>query len=396
MMCLCPKCSASTASESFDISDAELDPALLAATTIQRRQNLKTASGQMGAKRRCSARLRGMEPAGDVQDSDCLATNSLPPGSAGVNDPSVADDGTQPEMQYVFAPEEVIVTKKHRGRPPKIDISFELVLDDTFRQCELGTPAHSQIPYKVLSPELPTISIRMFGTDPFGPALSAGLQQLGFKYDPVYWVLVHNNLRVYPSTTPLSLGLRKSAVIELFPKTVYERRRQAQMQTREATVQQLAEEERAYKDYQRWLEVHRKQAPDSSASAAVVSLESDDGSDGGEGDGERGGGNTNAQADRISASGQGPATAAEQPPPPGSAEPQNVIRIKVRDQTGKDQFLMVSQASKIQAIIDAYKRLSNLDPTTKVVLEFDDERLDPDSTLDETEIEDEDMITAFV
>ncbi|KAJ1718314.1 hypothetical protein LPJ61_006699 [Coemansia biformis] len=70
-------------------------------------------------------------------------------------------------------------------------------------------------------------------------------------------------------------------------------------------------------------------------------------------------------------------------------------RIKIRDKSGKDVLLRVAATTSIRAVIENYRKLSGLDSGARVTLEFDDEALDPNATIGDTEIEDDDMLTAF-
>ncbi|KAJ2841299.1 hypothetical protein GGI22_007947, partial [Coemansia erecta] len=54
-----------------------------------------------------------------------------------------------------------------------------------------------------------------------------------------------------------------------------------------------------------------------------------------------------------------------------------------------------TKTATVQAIIDNYKSIAKLDARANVRLEFDDEALDPRSRVGDTEIEDDDMITAY-
>ncbi|KAJ1931403.1 hypothetical protein FBU59_006725 [Linderina macrospora] len=82
----------------------------------------------------------------------------------------------------------------------------------------------------------------------------------------------------------------------------------------------------------------------------------------------------------------------EQADAPDSA---GTIRIKIRDREGKDTLLRVAPATLVQTIIDHYRQIAQLPETTTVALEFDDERLDPGTALEDAEIEDDDMLTAI-
>ncbi|KAJ1643954.1 hypothetical protein LPJ64_004335, partial [Coemansia asiatica] len=71
------------------------------------------------------------------------------------------------------------------------------------------------------------------------------------------------------------------------------------------------------------------------------------------------------------------------------------IRIKIRDHDGKDTLLMVAPTTTVQSIIDGYRKMADLANDVKIRLEFDDEGLDPKSTVGETDIEDDDMLTVY-
>ncbi|KAJ1799097.1 hypothetical protein LPJ75_006724, partial [Coemansia sp. RSA 2598] len=80
---------------------------------------------------------------------------------------------------------------------------------------------------------------------------------------------------------------------------------------------------------------------------------------------------------------------------PAAAAAAEGIRIKIRDHGGKDTLLMVAPTTTVQSIIDSYRKIAGLGSDVRVTLEFDDESLDPKSTVGETEIEDDDMLTVF-
>ncbi|KAJ1756877.1 hypothetical protein LPJ54_006690, partial [Coemansia sp. RSA 1824] len=67
----------------------------------------------------------------------------------------------------------------------------------------------------------------------------------------------------------------------------------------------------------------------------------------------------------------------------------------IRDKAGRDTLLLVTAATKVQAVVENYCKLAQLPPNTRVRLEFDDEALDPNDTIGSTEIEDDDMLTAY-
>ncbi|KAJ3024757.1 UNVERIFIED_CONTAM: hypothetical protein HDU68_007811 [Siphonaria sp. JEL0065] len=95
--------------------------------------------------------------------------------------------------------------------------------------------------------------------------------------------------------------------------------------------------------------------------------------------------------DHISA-GDDDVHAAEPPPTPlTAAADTNILHIKVRDRSQTTHELKVKPTTKISAIIDAFAKLVDK-PASSIRLEFDHEILDPSSTIEECEIEDDDLI----
>ncbi|OMJ15832.1 hypothetical protein AYI69_g8062 [Smittium culicis] len=74
---------------------------------------------------------------------------------------------------------------------------------------------------------------------------------------------------------------------------------------------------------------------------------------------------------------------------------ENNIKIKIRDKSGNDQFLDVGKNVLISDIIIQYKKMRGISDLVTVKFNFDDENLDPDVPIKDTEVEDEDMITAI-
>ncbi|GJJ72219.1 hypothetical protein EMPS_04576 [Entomortierella parvispora] len=72
------------------------------------------------------------------------------------------------------------------------------------------------------------------------------------------------------------------------------------------------------------------------------------------------------------------------------------VMFKIRGKDTADQKIRAKKTTTVASIINHYKRLRELDPETVVKLEFDDEAIDPSKMLGETEIEDDDMLTARI
>ncbi|KAJ1915701.1 hypothetical protein H4219_004170 [Mycoemilia scoparia] len=397
--------------DTYSISSEGLDPALLAVmmssgsskTPGGTSKRLKAKSSASSARKsrttRSSSSASKTQNHGDITTATVIdSDNSKDDGSdellqiledSNSSRKSTGDDGDDDDdddngrhqvdfSQYALSPEDTPVLKKPRGRRAKITISFKLVTDHAFRQHEVYSMLnrhHSQqhgLPnYQAYISGLQTIAVKMFATDTFESALSACLQRIGFQYHPLHWVLVSKGVRVYPTTTPFNCDLKKEAMVELYPKAAYERMQALQAQRHQATIHQLAKEEEEYLEYQKLLRER-----DNNSSSGV--------------------GQEHQQQQRAAIDPDGSAekrASGESLPPPQQAI--DAIRLKIRDKEGKDVFLMVATTSKVQAVIDGYKKNRNIAEPIKVTLEFDDEKLNPDMALNETEIEDEDMIMAY-
>ncbi|KAJ1800887.1 hypothetical protein LPJ77_006097, partial [Coemansia sp. RSA 2523] len=156
-------------------------------------------------------------------------------------------------------------------------------------------------------------------------------------------VLMDRSMRVFPTSTLASLGDKLAVYIKVFPRTVYNR-----MREREAVEMARVEGER--EQARRDLEMVRElqHTGDTQILSEPVYEQSTQG-----------------------------------------------IRIKIRDKAGRDTLLLVTAATKVQAVVENYCKLAQLPPNTRVRLEFDDEALDPNDTIGSTEIEDDDMLTAY-
>ncbi|KAG0242141.1 hypothetical protein BGW41_004764 [Actinomortierella wolfii] len=70
--------------------------------------------------------------------------------------------------------------------------------------------------------------------------------------------------------------------------------------------------------------------------------------------------------------------------------------IKIRGKNTTDERMRVKKSTTIAAISNHYKKLKKIPENSFVKLEFDDETLDPSSTIAHTDIEDDDMLTATI
>ncbi|ORY03988.1 hypothetical protein K493DRAFT_297220 [Basidiobolus meristosporus CBS 931.73] len=82
--------------------------------------------------------------------------------------------------------------------------------------------------------------------------------------------------------------------------------------------------------------------------------------------------------------------------PTRQPDSEETIHIKLRSKDGSTERMKVKPTTSIRAIIQQYIKLKQLAPNTSVRILFDDEALDPDDLIQDTEIEDGDMLIASV
>ncbi|KAJ2486656.1 hypothetical protein IWW37_005547 [Coemansia sp. RSA 2050] len=174
-------------------------------------------------------------------------------------------------------------------------------------------------------------------------------------------VLMMNSMRVFPTSTMASLGIRPVYYVSVYPRSVFNREREREALER---ARRAIEQEQAQRD----LEMARTLQRSVDATGSQTLLIDDD-------------------LHGVDSSQQSLGML------PGDSG--KSVRIKIRDKSGKDTLLLVTTTTTVQTIIDNYVSMAGLEDKTAVALEFDDERLDPGSTIGDTEIEDDDMLTAL-
>ncbi|KAJ2892391.1 hypothetical protein GGI21_005624 [Coemansia aciculifera] len=253
---------------------------------------------------------------------------------------------------------------------PKAYIEFKFIYDDAFIYHDLPriwepkrwrkVPQHDRP--KVIKRLEEHITVLVFMTDTMEKALQAFSDNFCLDVVATDPVLMINSMRVFTTSTIASLGVRPIYYVTVHPRPVFnrEQERKALENTRRAMEQEQA---------QRDLEIAQtliSSTREASGEALLVDDESypidhaQNGSNVSLGEG----------ADKS-------------------------VRIKVRDRSGKDTLLLVTSTTSVDAIIRNYISMARLNPGTPVTLEFDDERLDPSATIGDTEIEDDDMLTAI-
>ncbi|KAJ2563508.1 hypothetical protein IW140_006100 [Coemansia sp. RSA 1813] len=244
----------------------------------------------------------------------------------------------------------------------KVQIEFKLKFDDTFIMHEVPVIWNQNkwgkvkpYEYTKISKELnKCVAVVAFVSDTVENAVGAFSNEMPVDIMAMDPILMRNRMRVFTTVSIGSLGTKPIHYVDVYPRSVYNRVREKEAVELAA---QALEQEQALRD----LELARVLRETVVASNA---LDVGDAGDSGE-----------------------------------APESQDVavdsIRIKIRDKTGKDVRFQAARTATVQAIIDNYKRMANIDARAQVRLEFDDEGLDPSSRIGDTEIEDDDMITAF-
>ncbi|KAF8923065.1 hypothetical protein BGZ58_003390 [Dissophora ornata] len=72
------------------------------------------------------------------------------------------------------------------------------------------------------------------------------------------------------------------------------------------------------------------------------------------------------------------------------------LHIKLRGKDTADEKIRVEKTKTVLAIIKHYKAIKKIAHETPVRLEFDDETIDPNMTIGDTEVEDDDMLLVWV
>ncbi|KAJ2130943.1 hypothetical protein GGF48_001793 [Coemansia sp. RSA 921] len=231
----------------------------------------------------------------------------------------------------------------------RVQIEFQFMYDPEFLTHELPTLWDPRRWGRIRSPATiekklqEHVAVVVFTTDVVAVAVAAYSDIFVVDVLATDPVLMDRSMRVFPTSTLASLGDKLAVYIKVFPRTVYNR-----MREREAVEMARVEGER--EQARRDLEMVRElqQTGDTQSLSEPVFEQSTQG-----------------------------------------------IRIKIRDKAGRDTLLLVTAATKVQAVVENYCKLAQLPPNTRVRLEFDDEALDPNDTIGSTEIEDDDMLTAY-
>ncbi|KAJ2450429.1 hypothetical protein EV183_004303 [Coemansia sp. RSA 2336] len=243
----------------------------------------------------------------------------------------------------------------------KVQMEFRFMFDEEFLASELPSMWEKQRWGRVKLTSSKTIEKKLnghvaviaFTSDLVANALKAYSDAFYVDVLATDPVLMNGSMRVFPTSTVASLGSDLAFYVKVFPRSVYNRWHEQEALEKARLAQ---EREQARKDMEmvRALQEH----------AAAHGID-DHG------------------VDELQDAGENEQTG------------ESGIRIKIRDKAGKDTLLLVTAETSVETVIKHYRQMAKLPETTSVRLEFDDEALDPGDTIGDTEIEDDDMLTAI-
>ncbi|PVU94250.1 hypothetical protein BB559_003043 [Furculomyces boomerangus] len=191
--------------------------------------------------------------------------------------------------------------------------------------------------------KMESLKITMASNDTFLKTLETLRLQLMIPFDTSRLVLVYDNVKVYPTVTPRAISTSETIEMDVYPTNVYNRFVKKQKNNFEQVISDPP-------------------------TLADMTLESDDL-------------DLNVDSEALDAIKANKTT-------------EETFKIKIRSKLGKDIYMDIAKSVKISFVIEAYKKACELGNEVKVKLSFDDESLNPNDKIGDTEIEDDDMIMA--
>ncbi|KAF9571593.1 hypothetical protein EC968_000410 [Mortierella alpina] len=158
-------------------------------------------------------------------------------------------------------------------------------------------------------------------------------------------VFTFRNARLMPSSTPQSLNFPPIAVIDVFHAYAYKLVKDQEARERSMKLAELERQE---------AELARMQAPTDSSKSSETQEGSED------------------------------------------AEAGQLLFIKLRGKDTTDLKIRVKPSTTVQAILSHYRSQKKINADTPIRLEFDDEAMDPSTTIGSTDIEDDDMLVVRI
>ncbi|PVU91750.1 hypothetical protein BB561_004237 [Smittium simulii] len=231
----------------------------------------------------------------------------------------------------------------------KVTVFFHLKFDQTFVSKEfvkyrkftwgdLNCKTVSDLINTKQSPVVATAN----NDEPFRAILQKLQNKKSLGFDVSDFILVADGAKVYSSVTPKTISSSNTLSIDLYPKHVYERYAILRKEDFEKSL--LGSSLNAFENHNDGANIYSELSPNN---------ENDD-----------------------------------------TSFAQDTIKIKIRNKSGVDKHLEIAKTVKVSAIINLYKEMLQLSSNINVSLSFDDERIDVNVAIGDTEIENEDMLTA--
>ncbi|KAG0329598.1 hypothetical protein BG000_012027 [Podila horticola] len=190
---------------------------------------------------------------------------------------------------------------------------------------------------------------------PFRTSMEMYCRQKHTQLAEVVFALRGN--RLLPSSTPQTIDCPLIAVIDVFEADAFKYHKE-QEKLHEA--QRLAQMEMELAQHQQQAEMEKQKEEEARKKAEQASA-NDEGED---------------EDDKV--------------------EEEEFLFIKLRGLDTQDEKLKVKKSTTVEAVLKHYRRLKKLDSDTPVHLSWDDEDLDPISTIGDTDVEDDDMLTVRI
>ncbi|KAG0322821.1 RNA polymerase II mediator complex subunit [Dissophora globulifera] len=183
-------------------------------------------------------------------------------------------------------------------------------------------------------------------------------------------IFTYRQTRLIPSSTPRSLGFPSRTVVDVYDSVAYHhmkeqeggRLRELERQADEAAALEATIKRQHQLIQQRKVQQEQQEQQRQS------------GADGREQDRE--------DSEQIEAAGE-------------EEEEVEYLYIKLRGKDTTDEKIRVKKTTTVQTIITHYKSIKKIAAETPVKLEFDDETIDPTTSIGETDVEDDDMLISF-
>ncbi|KAF9578875.1 hypothetical protein BGW38_005115, partial [Lunasporangiospora selenospora] len=204
---------------------------------------------------------------------------------------------------------------------------------------------------------------------PFKPMMQWYCEQKHLPFDQSQFVFTYRGSRLMPSSTPQSLEFPPTSVVDVYEASAYKYIKNKETLERNQRIEQL--EKQAAEEATAAAEAEAKQKREQEKAIQKENRKEV--------------GDEEEEED-------GPEEEEEEEDTDG----RGYLFIKLRGDRTADEKLRVKKTTRIQAILSHYRRVKGIPAESTTKLEFDDEALDPELTIGDTEIEDDDMLLVRV